>query len=223
MYDMKKIWLPIGIIIVLVAAGAVIFIGNQDRKQDPADPTTSEKKPPEIQVIEFTPEKEIEIMKQSVAKANELQQRVDDPELFNWLVFTIGGVKTFELDFSDEEIIQKAKQEKQENERYIAYAKEQYGVSFSDEEIDQLVEEYFQLEGSELEKVQAFAGMLDMTVEEYMYEFERARNTQSLMWMELQPLLKEKYAEEFRKQTRVDRLNTFLLEKYKEEIERYYK
>lgn len=211
---MKKLTVLIALLITSCFTGIMIFINanEPDHKSDL----------PPSQGVSLSPEEEILMMEEAVAEAERLQQHVDDPSLYPWLIRTIADAKTFDIDLSDDEIIKKSRQEKIYNEQFIAFAEIQYDISFSIEEVDQFVKETFLPEGSKLENVQAIASMLDMTADEFITEFERDRNTQTMVWMHVQPLLHEKYSEEMNKLDPPYNVNSFLLEKYEAELEAYY-
>lgn len=241
---MRKIIISIVILAaILIGIGLFAFFQSSDSPQSSQggretpsvtpngiDEAPAERpNPPQI-IVDQTLEEQLAMMKEAIAEAERLQSQMNDPQIYNWLIRTVSDAKTFDPDITDEELIAKAIQEKKELEQFIAFAASEYHISFSETEVDEFIKEHLRLDEQGLAEFQPFAELMEMTVEEFLFEFERDRNTKLVVWTHLLPLLEQKYAADINKAREFNKqgepmplnVNALLQEKYEIEIKNYY-
>ncbi|GKV66530.1 MULTISPECIES: hypothetical protein [unclassified Sporosarcina] len=81
-----------------------------------------------------------------------------------------------------------------ENGRYwdaLRIAEEEYGVKVEEEEVTEFIKEYAAAVRSK--EKERYAEVLDLTLEELDYQFDRDFYVMDLLWKKLMPLVEEKY------------------------------
>lgn len=156
------------------------------------------------------------VYNQVVAEAKKFD--VDDTLLNKWIIRILAEEKLLtNTDFTIGQVVHLAKQRMEENETWKNFAIEQYGISITDEEVDQFItdgpEASFRsvegLDSSYQNEYKAYAEALGLTLGQLLHQHDRDLHERNVIWLKLQPMLAEKYSIED---------NNLLLEKYQEEI-----
>jgi hypothetical protein len=122
--------------------------------------------------------------------------------------------------WTDDEIFEMAYARQQYEAAWKEYAERQYGVVMTDNDID--AQANYNLEIYENSLPASIVGMsegLNLTIEEFMLNFDRDYAERTLIWDELMPLLEKKYAAA--EATRLD--GVYLGKQYEQEVLNYMK
>jgi hypothetical protein len=166
---------------------------------------------------------EITIVKDAL---NELEQKnleLKDPDLEKWVLRKLVEAKTFDMNFTNDEIVKQAKESKNENEAFINYAIEHYGIEVTEEKLDKYIAEKIDIMDSKLINKQKIAEVLGMTTYELNHEFDRDLNTRLMVWEMVKPHVAKKHSISLSGQDYKEpvNINNLLLEKYNEEVQKF--
>jgi hypothetical protein len=121
-------------------------------------------------------------------------------------------------DWSEEEMFQMAEERFEYEQAWINYAEEEYSVSVSDEEVDSQAEYNLEIYQNNLPpSIRGMSEAMNLSVEEFMIEFDRDHAKRTVLWETLEPVLLQKYEDEDAR--RLD--SVYLGQKYKQEVESY--
>ncbi|TYR75797.1 hypothetical protein FZC79_09255 [Rossellomorea vietnamensis] len=147
------------------------------------------------------------VFDEAVSEANKLES---DEQLNKWIIRTLANEKLlYETELTDEEVLDLAEREMEEYEVWISIAKEEYGITVTDEEIDEFIKEG--PDTSDLPQHQAYADALGLTLEELNHDFDRDLYKKNVIWLKLKPQLEKKYGTND---------NNKQIEKYEEEVKK---
>ncbi|TFD94450.1 hypothetical protein [Jeotgalibacillus sp. R-1-5s-1] len=137
----------------------------------------------------FTYEDYKNVYDQAIAEAKTYDT---NDSLKKFIIYTLTEEALYyETDLNQDQVIQLAEQQKDELATWIRLASEKYGVTVSDEELDEFISQG--PDKSDLPEHQAFADALGLTLEELNHDYERDLYEKNLMWLELEQILKEEY------------------------------
>ncbi|WP_227396052.1 hypothetical protein [Jeotgalibacillus aurantiacus] len=115
-----------------------------------------------------------------------------ETSLGRWIIYTlVQEALYYETDLNEAQVIQLAEQQQDELATWIRLASEKYGVTVSNEELDEFISQG--PDTSELPEHLALADALGLTLEELNHDYERDLYEKNLMWLELEPILQEEY------------------------------
>ncbi|MGD6801047.1 hypothetical protein [Rossellomorea aquimaris] len=155
----------------------------------------------------YTLEDYKKVFDEAVSEANKLES---DEQLNKWIIRTLANEKLlYETELTDEEVLDLAEREMEEYEVWISIAKEEYGITVTDEEIDEFIKEG--PDTSDLPQHQAYADALGLTLEELNHDFDRDLYKKNVIWLKLKPQLEKKYGTND---------NNKQIEKYEEEVKK---
>ncbi|MGF2615039.1 hypothetical protein FZC84_22445 [Rossellomorea vietnamensis] len=145
------------------------------------------------------------IFDEVVSEAGKLE---DDKKLNKWIIRTLGQEKLlYEKDLSDDEVLELAEQAMVEDKVWKSIAEEKYGITVTDEDVDQFIKEG--PDKSDLPQQQAYAEALGLSLEELNHDFDRDLYEKNVIWLKLKPHLEKKYDTSD---------NNEQVEKYEEEV-----
>lgn len=137
----------------------------------------------------YTLEDYRKVFDEAVSEANQLES---DKQLTKWIIRTLAEEKIhYETDLTDEEAVELAERQMKEDTVWKSIAKEDYGITITDEEVDEFIKEG--PDTSDLPQHQAYADALGLTLEELNHEFDRDLYEKNVMWLKLKPQLEKKY------------------------------
>lgn len=166
----------------------------------------------QVEMIESYTYEDYERVFEEVLKEAE-SYSLEDEELEKWFIRTLSQEKMyFETDLTQEEVLQLAEWDMRKDEAWKELATEKYGVTFTDEEIDNHLNEFTPAlkKGSSKDQLQAYADTLGFTLKELLYEYDRDYAVKMVVWEKLTPILTEEYES-------AD--HDVLVEKYLDEVE----
>ncbi|WP_113929641.1 hypothetical protein [Bacillus sp. P14.5] len=127
------------------------------------------------------------IFDEVVSEAGKLE---DDKKLNKWIIRTLGQEKLlYEKDLSDDEVLELAEQAMVEDKVWKSIAEEEYGITVTDEEVDQFIKEG--PDKSDLPQQQAYAEALGLSLEELNHDFDRDLYEKNVIWLKLKPHLEK--------------------------------
>ncbi len=154
---------------------------------------------------EYTTDDFKDLYDEVVKEASEYD--VEDDIMHKWIMRTLSEQKLYyKTELTKEQIRQLAKQQMERSQAWKMHAKNEYGITVTDEEIDEYIENG--PDKSENPQRLAFAEALGMTLKEYNHEFDRDLYENQVLMHKLLPKLEEKYDIEEQ---------DILMEKYSEE------
>lgn len=160
---------------------------------------------------EFTRDDYRKIYEETVAEAEEYG--IKDKELHKWVMRILADEKLlYETDLTRDQVLQLSEERMKEAQAWKAVARDKFGVTVSDEEVDKVIKEG--PDTSDLPQHLAYADALGMTLEKLNHEFDRDLYERYAIWLKLRPKLAEKY------ETEDDQK---LFEKYQKEVEKRLK
>lgn len=119
---------------------------------------------------------------------------------------------------SNEDLLKLAKERHDYEEAWKNYANEEYSVKVSNESLEsQAAENFIVYQNNLPPSVSGMSNGLDLTIEEFMLEFDLDHVERSAIWQQLMPLLLEEYQGE--EDQRLD--NVYLRQLYEEEVTDY--
>lgn len=155
----------------------------------------------------YTLEDYRKVFDEVVSEANKLES---DEQLNKWIIRTLAQEKLYyETELTDEEVVELAEREMEEDEVWKSIAKEEYGITITDEEVDEFIKEG--PDTSNLSQQQAYADALGLTLEKLNHDFDRGLYEKNVMWLKLKPQLEKKYG---------TKDNNKQIEKYEEEVKK---
>ncbi|WP_096189716.1 hypothetical protein [Evansella halocellulosilytica] len=120
--------------------------------------------------------------------------------------------------WTEDEIIKLSKDRVEFEEAWKDYAYLQYGVTITEEAIESQVEYNLEVYRNHLPPaIQGISKGLDISLEEYLREFDRDHVERTVLWQKLMPILLEKHRNE--SSERLD--GVYLGERYEEEVRKY--
>lgn len=136
---------------------------------------------------------------------------IQDDLLKRMAISILSGDKLFyDTELSSDQVIQLSKRNVERNKMWKTIAINEYNISVSEREIDEMIIENG-IYAKHLPEHTALADALGITNEELFYEYFNYLNERFIIWTKLKPKLEEKYN---------IRGNNNLLEKYNEEIDK---
>ncbi|UJW58624.1 hypothetical protein HXZ66_14970 [Bacillus sp. A116_S68] len=144
--------------------------------------------------------------------------RPNRDDLLRWYVRYYIQKHEYNEPWTEDEIFEMAYARQQYESAWKEYAERQYGVVMTDEDIDSQAS--YNLEIYENSLPASIIGMsegLNLTIEEFMLNFDRDYAERTLIWDELMPLLEKKYAAA--EATRLD--GVYLGKQYEQEVLNY--
>ncbi|MBM7578199.1 hypothetical protein [Jeotgalibacillus terrae] len=191
---------------ILFAAVIVILTGCQS-SANTVEEIQMKSEEEQQQILDgYTYEDYKKVFEESVSETDSLEA---DAQLKKWVIRTLAQEKLYyETDLTDKQVIEISKEAMQEDQVWKTIAKDEYGVSVTEEEIDTFIEQG--PDTSELPQHLAYADALDLSLEELNHNFDRDIYERNVIWLKLIPELKKKY--DITK-------NNELVEKYEEEVE----
>ncbi|RIW28686.1 hypothetical protein D3H55_21155 [Bacillus salacetis] len=155
----------------------------------------------------YTYEDYEKVFEKAVSDADELEA---DGSLNKWLIRILAEEQlSYESDLTDDQVIKLAERALKEDEVWKSIAKEKYGVTVTEEEVDQYIKEG--PDTFELPQMQAYAAALGLSLEELNHEFDRDIYEKNAIWLKLKPELEKEYG-------LID--NNKQVEKYQEEVDK---
>lgn len=127
-----------------------------------------------------------------------------------WIIRTLAMEKLYyETVLTKDQVIQLSKEALEEYEMWKAIAKDEYGITVNEEEIDKYINEG--PDTSDIPQHLAFADVLGVTIENLNHNINRDFYEKYVIWQKLVPILEDKY----------DSINNNkLVEKYAEEVDK---
>ncbi|MBB5172738.1 hypothetical protein [Texcoconibacillus texcoconensis] len=129
-------------------------------------------------------------------EANEYlnDENIDDPDIRRWFIREKISHLQNRIQKTNENILEDAKERFKYEIAWRELAEKRYHIHASETSIKEQIEYNLALFGDEMpETIIGMAEGLDMTVEEFMSEFDRDHAERSVIWQKLMPLLMEKY------------------------------
>ncbi len=168
--------------------------------------------------IEMKSNEELSVMTDSFTRDdfyNKLSHVVEEAEHFDaegdlekWIIRTLSEEALYYADdLTEEEIIEIAKERLTEDQVWKEIAETKYGVTVSEEELNQYIDNITQSFESPLQL--AYADVLGLTVEQLNHGFDLDVYEKNLLWEKLKPKLEEAYGTSD---------SNKLVEKYNEEV-----
>jgi hypothetical protein len=115
-----------------------------------------------------------------------------DEKLKKWIIRTLGWEKLYyETDLTAEEVVQLSKKDMEEDRVWKEIAKNEYGITVTEEEIDNYIKEG--PDTSDLSQHLAYAAALGLSLEELNHCFDRDIYIKNVIWLKLRPKLEKKY------------------------------
>jgi hypothetical protein len=189
--------------------------GNPIKKQTPTEKVRkeSERKPDNVKNPDenFNHAKET---KSALKLAN--SKGIKDPLIKKWAIREYMAAKYYGEEITIDQSIKKAKETVQFEKAWLEVAKEHYGVSVTDEELDKFISE--NIDPNTVEIQRKFAEGLGITVKELNHEYDSDLNRKLVMLDKLKPKIAEKHGIEGEKNT-----HNQIIEAYEKEVREYMK
>ncbi|MFG6494790.1 hypothetical protein P8610_05490 [Fictibacillus sp. UD] len=133
-----------------------------------------------------------------------------DERLNKWLIRTLVQEKLYyETELTEKQAVHLAKNAMDEDKAWKTIAKQKYGVTATEEEVDQFIKAG--PDQSDLPKHLAYADALGLSLAQLNHQFDRDLYEKNVMWLKLKPKLEKKYGVSS---------NNALVEKYESEVKK---
>lgn len=140
-------------------------------------------------VDNYTFEDYKKVFDEAVFEANKFEY---DEQLKKWIIRTLAQEKLYyETDLNDEQVIELSKQALERDKVWKSIAKDDYGITVTDEEIDNYINEG--PDNSDLPQHLAYADALGLSLEDLNHDFDRDIYEKNVIWLKLKPELEKKY------------------------------
>lgn len=213
---MKKgqVWILLSILLVLSIIGLSI-------KAYTSEPERSNE---QVLLEPLSLEEQAEKLRLTVEAAQRAAFQLDDPELEKWIFRKLSEAIYFDVKWKEKEIIKQARVDMQENVDFIQYAAAEYEIVVSDDMYVEYIDKHFNSEAMR-ESVEFYAGAMNISADDYIYDFERDRVIRLITMELLYPVLYDKYntLDELNNKERVYYNWETIFEKYAEEIKMFKK
>ncbi|WP_421378098.1 hypothetical protein ACOJQI_12125 [Bacillus salacetis] len=145
------------------------------------------------------------VFEEAVSEANKFDE---DEELTKWIIRTLAQEKLYyETDLTDEQVKDSARKDMEEDKVWKSIATEDYGVSVTETEVDNYINEG--PDSVDSPQMKAYADALGLSIEELNHDFDRDLYEKNVLWLKLKPKLEKKYGTND---------NNEQVEKYEEEV-----
>lgn len=207
----------LGLTTIFLLIGCQEEVNNQIDAQTEVDIESISIEKQEEQRRTYTYEDYKVIFDRAVVESEKFKE--NDELLKKWLIRILAEEQLlYKTDLTEKQVLQVARQRMHESEMWKDFAKDQYGISFTEEELDQFITEGPEkdllsnsedLDESSRIQYQAYSVALGLTLKDLIRQFDRDLHERNVIWLKLRPKLEKKYEIGD---------NNRLLEKFQEEI-----
>lgn len=167
-----------------------LLISGCQSKENTQSEIKMKSKEEQREIIEtYTFEDYKEIFDEVISEANQIEK---DEKLKKWVIRTIAQEKLYyETDLTDEQVINLSKQAMEEDRVWKSIAKDEYGITITDKEIETYIKEG--PDTSDLPQHLAYAEALGLSLKDLNHNFDRDLYEKNVIWIKLKPKIEKKY------------------------------
>ncbi|MBN8191865.1 hypothetical protein JI667_06850 [Bacillus sp. NTK074B] len=193
-------------LIIYCAVGFFLFTGCQSNKTDKVEVNIKDNEELKEIADTYTYEDYKKVFEKAVSEASDFEA---DKGLNKWLIRILAQEKlSYETELTDEQVIQLAEGAMEEDKVWKSIARDDYGVTVTEAEVDKYIKEG--PDTLDLPQMKAYADALGLSIKELNHNFDRDIYEKNAIWLKLKPELEKKY-------DITD--NNEQVEKYEEEVE----
>lgn len=193
-------------LIIYCAVGFFLFTGCQSNKTDKEEVNIKDNEELKEIADTYTYEDYKKVFEKAVSEASDFEA---DKGLNKWLIRILAQEKlSYETELTDEQVIQLAEGAMEEDKVWKSIARDDYGVTVTEAEVDKYIKEG--PDTLDLPQMKAYADALGLSIKELNHNFDRDIYEKNAIWLKLKPELEKKY-------DITD--NNEQVEKYEEEVE----
>lgn len=212
----KKFFLSISILAIFTLIGSIGFASFVDLSKPEVKVTKEEFRKNQGIISNDEKAKRYENVINSVKNSNaNLTENMEK--------FVIRAMITSELQGKNKnlgEAIKIAKENIKFDEAWIDIAVNEYGISYTEQEVDEYISNGPDKYPTKDQK--KYAELLGLSLTELNHEFDRDHYIKQVIWLKLRPVLVEKYNISLDNKE-IEDVNNILAKKYIEEVEQHYK
>jgi len=175
---------------------------------------------PEKELKSIEGQKNIKDIKVSLEEAKQklIEIKTTNKKEKEWIIRITADSIMKDKKINNEEILNKAKAIIKERDAWSKIAQEKYGVNVTDEEINSYISSEKDNAKNNSDVIKAAEG-LNLSLDEFLYTFERDNFKRNLVWSRLRPMLEKQYPQKNNED--VIEYNNRLLHEYQKEVNNY--